>query len=200
MDTRPEGFGPVAAAVILAGGRSERMGRDKADLPFRGETLVSFVARRAAGLFPAVYLSAAAGCPRAVAGCETVADVAVGMGPLAGVATCLERIREERAFFVACDMPLFPDDAVRLVCEASEGFDACVPESPAGLEPLFAVYSKACLPAIEKRLRAGQPKMTGFLDDVRCRRIVPSEFQRADPGFLSFGNANTPEEYHLLRP
>ena len=78
-------------------------------------------------------------------------------------------------FVVACDMPFLNTDLIAHMLTLREDYDAVVPLLDGYPEPIHAAYSKACLPHIESRLKAGQLKIAGFFDDVRVRHVSESE-------------------------
>ena len=187
-------------AFIQAGGRSRRMGRNKARLELGTTTILGrgvAAARAVAGRVvlvtdePEVY---------AEYGLESVPDRWPGAGPLGGIGTALGHASSEPILVLACDVPLVTPPLLELLIERSAGADVAVCETRAeGLHPLVAVYSRRCLPAIERRLAEGRRRVVSFYDDVVVARIGEDELvQRGlDPGQLA--NVNTPEEYSGLR-
>lgn len=126
-------------------------------------------------------------------------DHFVGKGPLAGLHAGLLAARCEWALAVACDMPLVDHGLVRYMTVLSPGYDAVVPRRDGALEPLHALYSKGCLPAIEKRLAADDLRLISFYADVRIRYVAAAEIAIFDPQGRSFSNANTPEDWRQLK-
>jgi molybdopterin-guanine dinucleotide biosynthesis protein A len=191
---------PTASAVILAGGKSTRLGRDKASELLLGVSLLQRVVTRVEALVDEAVVVRAAEqvLPRLTIQTDLriVEDVFPDAGPLGGIYSGLSDIRTQRALVVACDMPLLqPALLSELLRLASEAPDAVVPLNDAGLpEPLCAVYSTSCIAAIREHLDAGTLKATSFLDDVRVRYLAPSEWRRFDPNALSFLNVNREED------
>ncbi len=197
----PAACEPIAdvTAVILAGGSSARMGSDKALLPYRGATFLETIHRRMAALFrdvivvtnrPELYRSVP--CPK-------VADIIPGLGGLSGIHAALRSTGAGHVFVVACDMPFVGADLVRCMVAMREGFDAVVPESGTGLEPLCAVYGQGALPAIEEALQSGRGKVVSIFPKIRVKTLSRDEVSLVDPGFRSFRNINTPDDYYALR-
>jgi len=185
------------AAIILAGGRSTRFGRDKAGELLRGRSLLQRVADRLDGLADEYVVVTAAGqqLPPVFASrpINVVEDRFPGAGPLGGLYTGLSSMTATRAIVVACDMPLLKPSLLRLLLRLLPGHDAVVPSN--GLpEPLCAVYAASCLPAIEAQIEAASYKLTGFFDSVDVRFVEASEWQRIDPEGVSFLNVNTEED------
>jgi molybdopterin-guanine dinucleotide biosynthesis protein A len=123
-----------------------------------------------------------------------------GAGPLAGLHAGLLAARYPWSLVVACDMPLVDHRLVRFMILLTEGHDLVVPRKGGEFEPLHALVSQACLPAIESRLKAGQRRVISFYPDVRLRIVEPSEIGIFDPEGRSFFNANTPEDWQRLLP
>lgn len=191
--------------VILAGGQSRRLGRDKAVEPFAGEPLIRRVIRRAvaavdAGEAVVVVADAerAAALPLDAAH-RTAVDVFPGGGSLGGIYTGLAAARTEWALVAACDMPFLSAPLLGYMAGRREGVDAVVPEIDGRPEPTHAMYSKGCLPAMAARLQAGQLKIAGFFGDVTLRYVAEAEVRRFDPELLSFFNINRPADLARAR-
>jgi molybdopterin-guanine dinucleotide biosynthesis protein A len=132
-------------------------------------------------------------------GLPMVPDVFPDGGALGGIYSGLRAAPGEAAFTVACDMPFLHPDVARLViARAGEG-DVVVPRAGGQLQTLHALYAKACLPAIETRLRAGRLKIVGFFEDVRVVEVAEAEVARHRAPELVFMNVNTPEELERAR-
>ena len=131
--------------------------------------------------------------------CRMVADIHPGMGALAGLQAGLQYADTDHIFAVACDMPYLDDTLVRALLARRGQADVVIPESDRGLEPLHAVYSKACLPHMEAALLAGRRRLISFLPQVRVRQFDRARVAAIDPGYASFRNINTPGEYFDLR-
>ncbi len=188
------------SVVILAGGISRRLGRDKAVEPFQGETLIHRVMRRASaavGSTDVVMVIADHGqkdrTPPDIPH-RLVIDALPGSGTLGGIYTGLEAARNEWVLVVACDMPFLSEPLLRYMTGLRDGVDAVVPIIDGRPEPTHALYSRRCIPAISLRLQAGQLKASGFLDSVRVRYVDEGEARRFDPELLSFFNVNRPED------
>ena len=183
------------AALILAGGKSSRMGRCKALLPLEGRTFLQRLTGALDG-FPHLYLSAndpalARGFPGAA-----VADRHAGAGPLAGLHAALSASRWPYLFCVPCDLPLLPASLAQPMLDAfPEGCDAlvCV-DSTGRRHPLCGIYARTALPALEAQLAAGEFRVQGLLSRLRCTWFDAGAWvdDRA------FTNLNTPEDYQQL--
>jgi molybdenum cofactor guanylyltransferase len=175
------------AGYVLAGGRSSRMGRDKALLPFRGQTLADAVACAVEQAVGSVVLVGRGdfGCWRAIP------DLYPGEGPLGGILTALADTAAEWNMIVACDMPELTAPFLLGLLEAAEASeaDALVPAGPSGrLEPLCAVYHRRARTPLEAAFRGGVRKITAALESVRAVRFPVAEIRPLQ-------NVNTPEDW-----
>ncbi len=188
--------------VILAGGKSSRMGANKALLTIGGQNLVQRLLARLERLCNRLVL--VANDPDSYRGLEVpvVRDVFPGNGPLAGIHAGLSASTTPYCLVVACDMPYASVDLGGYMARQAPGYDVVVPAHQGGLEPLHAVYSRSCLPHIEARLTAGGQRdlrIISLYPDVAVRRVVEAEIRPfGDPGVI-FCNINTREDYERLR-
>ncbi len=178
------------AGFVLVGGRSSRMGRDKALLPFRGRTLAGHVAEAVARAAGTVTLVGDAE-RYAFLGYPVLPDRMQGAGPLAGIQAALEASEAAWNLVVACDLPGVDAGFLSGLLEAarSAGADGLLAAGRTGLpEPLCAVYHRRCLPAVAAALERGAFKVTDALAglDMRIWRVQ-------DDGRLA--NMNTPQEW-----
>ena len=180
-----------ATAIILAGGRSSRMGADKSLLSVDGQPIIERICERLAGRFNRILISANEPEKLAFLGLEIVADKIPGQGPLMGIASALEASSSELNFVVACDIPHIHIGLVEeMLAEADRsGADVVVPTTGSEeYEPLFAVYRKSALEAINKVLASGGRRISDIfaLCRVKYVRLTDAEWLR---------NLNTPAEY-----
>jgi molybdopterin-guanine dinucleotide biosynthesis protein A len=193
IDSKP--LYPDVTGVILAGGRSVRMGRDKACLEVDGTTFFARIADLLRGLFPQVLI-AGERPDLAVADLPYVADLYPGSA-LGGLYTGLTTADTPFIFVAPCDIP-FPDAGlIRALVDRRAGFDVVVPRTAAGLEPLFAVYGKGCLAAMRSMLERGHYRVYDLFPQLHVcelsRRELPAGWERA------LRNVNTPEEYRRIK-
>jgi molybdopterin-guanine dinucleotide biosynthesis protein A len=196
-----------ASVIVLAGGKSIRMGRDKAWMMLDGEPLIERVVRRLLPLAAEVLVSGTdsqryeALLRRLPVAGRVVADQYPGFGPLAGMQAGLSAAGNDLALVVAADMPFVNITLLRHLIDLAPGYDGVVPNGrdprkhAGGLEPLHALYRRSCLPAIEKHLAANDRQVLCFFEDVRIRIIPDDEIRALDPDLLSFFNVNTPEDW-----
>ncbi len=193
----PKRFADVAG-VILAGGDSRRMGRNKALLEVHGERMIETAYRRMAELFDEVLLITNSPEVYDFIPCRKIADIYPCMGPLGGIHAALSCCTADRAFVTACDMPWLNPELIRELSSMPGGVDVVIPETPGGLEPLHAVYAKSCLPRMEKVLQAGERRIISFFDMAQVRLVPRGRVAALDPDYASFRNINTHEDYQQL--
>lgn len=179
----------------VAGGRSRRMGRDKSLLPWGETDLLGHALARLRALTDDVRILSGPKVRYADRAVPVHPDLLDDAGPLAGVLTGLERVEERTGLFLGVDLPLVPAALLVRLAELAADFDAVVPASTRGPEPLCAAYGPRCLEAVRRRAAAGELTMTAFWPEVRVREIKSRELEAfGDPDVL-FLNVNTPEDY-----
>ncbi|HEY9287856.1 MAG TPA: molybdenum cofactor guanylyltransferase [Candidatus Dormibacteraeota bacterium] len=180
--------------LILAGGNSRRMGRDKATLSTGRETLVEHIATRLAPVVDEVLVSLRQ--PRAeFGGVPTVVDRVVGMGPLGGMHAGFLAARHPLVWVVACDLPDVEPSLGSLLRDRATGVDAAVPQAGDQLEGVCAIYRGTVARTIEDLLHHGHRSVRALLDTITVRVVGEDELRRVDPGLRSFRNLNTPGDY-----
>jgi molybdopterin-guanine dinucleotide biosynthesis protein A len=189
------------SAAILAGGRATRLGgADKAALLIGGARIID---RQIAELaVVADDISIIANDPSRYTALQIPVqpDAMPGAGPLGGIYTALARARHDRVLVVACDLPFITRDLLaRLVEEAGDEVDAVVPKSARGPEPLCALYTRGCMPAIEARVARGALAVADLAQDIRIREISADALTAYDPDGRLFVNVNTPHDYARAR-
>lgn len=180
----------ASAAFILAGGRSRRMGADKALLVYRGRPLAAYVAARAAEAAGRAFLVGPASLCGGL-GFPCLPERFPGLGPLSGLDAALRSGLAQWCLLLACDMPGADPASLRLLldCARASGLDAAVTVSPGGrLEPLCAVYHARLAPLVEQRLRDRRLAVHGLLASIRW-----APFPAPHPRFAA--NINTPAEW-----
>lgn len=185
--------------VILAGGESSRMGRNKALMKVDGEAIIARSYRMLASLFHEVIVVTNTPDAYDFLPCRKVADIHTGVGSIAGLEAGLAASGTERIFVSACDMPFLSPDLIRLLCGESGSCDAVVPINSEGLrEPLHAVYRKTALDVIRSVIENGEKSILHVLDTVDTRLIRQEAFSSISGAVNSFSNVNTPEEYEKV--
>jgi molybdopterin-guanine dinucleotide biosynthesis protein A len=185
---------PEVSAIVLAGGRSRRLGTSKAFAPVGGIALIDRAICQLRQVSDDLLI--ATNEPESYHGFDVgiVADAWPGMGALGGIHSGLLAARHERAVVVGCDMPFLNPRLLRSMIILSESYDVVIPRLDGLLEPLHAIYSRACAQPIEGLLRAGGQRIVGFFDQVRVRYVERSELEVHDPDLLSIFNVNTPDD------
>lgn len=178
----------------MAGGKSTRMGTNKALIEFQGQRLIERTAERFTAWFDQVVVVTNTPEVYAFLGLPMVGDRTPGLGPLGGIEAGLRASRHEAAFFAACDMPFLDRELIAYMLSLAGGADAVVPVVDGIYEPMHAVYTRACLPAITASLDAGIYKITRFYDQVRVRSLPEPEVARFGAPEKLFFNCNTPDD------
>ena len=191
-------------AIVLAGGKSRRLGRDKTIEPFDGQPLIERVLARLANVTEEAVVvvndtNRIADLPISNV-VRTAVDLFTNGGSLGGIYTGLTAAKADWAFAVACDMPFINISLIEYILSLREGYDMVVPVINGRPEPTHAAYSKTCLPHMERRLRANDLKISGFFDEVRVRYVKQTDVERFDIHQLSFFNVNTEDDLqHALQ-
>lgn len=198
---------PSVSAVVLAGGRSRRLGQDKSLLVVDGQPLITRTVAKLTALsddLVVVTNSPERYEPYALP-VRFVPDERRGVGALMGVYSGLKAARHSHALVVACDMPFLNVSLLRymqglvIFQPTAERRDVIIPRIGGFLEPLHAVYGKTCMPVMERLLEQGQRQIIAFFPDVQVRYVEGQEIDRHDPLHLSFVNVNTQEDWLRVR-
>ena len=182
------------SAAILAGGRASRFGgRDKAALIVEGRAIVD---RQIDALSAVPNLNdiLLVGGSRGRAGARLVADAVPGCGPLGGIHAALTAASNDVVFVLACDMPYVTAAFIGSLCDRAPDADIVVPKTERGYHPLCAVYTRACIEPIARRLADRRLKVMDLFADVRTRVVALDV--NVDHRLLA--NVNTPEEFAAL--
>jgi molybdopterin-guanine dinucleotide biosynthesis protein A len=185
-----EDRGPLG--LVLCGGRSGRMGRDKALLPWAGSDLLGHAIARLAGVASDVVLLCGPARRYAERGLPVLPDRDEDGGPVAGLEAGLAHASGRAVVLLAVDLPLVPAALLRALVDGLDGRDAAVPVTPRGREPLCAAYGPACLGALRARVAAGERKMSAFWPDVRVREVGPAALAAFGDPETMFLNVNEP--------
>ena len=186
--------------IILAGGASSRMGSNKALLKVDGLPMITRAYRTLATLFHEVIIVTNSPLDYDFLPCRTVPDIYPGYGSVAGLHSALSNSNSAHTFVTACDLPFLDPAIIRLLCDLrAEGYDAVVPVSEGGQEPLHAVYSSACKDVFEDAIGKGERKILDILSQMNIRQVTVGDVQNIGGNAASFENINTPEEYGSIR-
>jgi len=201
MPAAPANLFPLSA-VILAGGRSRRMGTDKAllRLPSGGPTLIERVVAAARAVADEVIVVAEDAGRLPPMPVRTAPDAIAGAGPLAGLVAGFAAARHPDILALACDLPHLSVPLLRLMATLPRRWDALVPHLPdtgskTGWEPLHAIYTRACLAPMRAALDGGDRQATAFYPAIRARPLTADEMLPYDPAGRSTWSVNTPEAW-----
>jgi molybdopterin-guanine dinucleotide biosynthesis protein A len=181
-------------SIILAGGKSSRLGQSKALQVIEGKNLIQWVIDRLAMLSTEIIIATAHGesipCSSAVR-TKTVADIYPGKGPLTGIYSGLMASSGSRAIVVGCDTPFLSVGLLEYMARICSIFDVVVPRIKNKLEPLCAVYSKNCLIPIRGLLEQDEQRIRKLYSKVKVKYVEEDEINRFDAEHLSFFNVNS---------
>jgi molybdopterin-guanine dinucleotide biosynthesis protein A len=191
------------SCIILAGGKSVRLGRDKISERIDNSSLLELVISHVESLVSEIIIVVAQ--ERSFPQVEShqkikkVSDFYPGNGSLGGIHAGLVASSSFYNLVVAADMPFLNPPLLRYIFEVSDGFDFVLPRIETFFEPLHAVYSKNCIEPAESIIKRGRKAIIGLFDYVRVRYVEAEEIDRFDPKRLSFFNINTREDLELAR-
>lgn len=182
--------------LILAGGKSKRMGTNKSFVLFAGKPMIEVMIERIRGVFslPPILIT---NSPELYSylGLEMVEDIVKERGPLGGIHAGLKNSTTQFNFIFGCDMPFLNLDLINYMTErVGEDTDIVIPRYGNCVEPLYAIYSRACLRAIETQINLGSLRIQSFFSQVKISYIDQSEIVRFDPELTCFSNINTKED------
>jgi molybdopterin-guanine dinucleotide biosynthesis protein A len=187
-----------ATAIVMAGGSSSRMDTDKSMLHFDGRPLIERICEQLRGTFSQILISSNESEKFAFLGHQVVADKVPGQGPLMGIASALEISSNEINFVIACDIPYINLSFVRKMLAEAVDMDMVIPIGSDGkYEPLFAVYCKSALAAINEVLASGRRRISDVFSRCRVKYIELAPDQVGGADWLV--NINTMSEYEEYR-
>ena len=182
-------------AIILAGGKSSRMGRPKALLPFDNEPLIVHIVRALKCMFAEAVVVAAPEQELPPLPALLVRDEVAYQGPVGGIYYGLKAAQGEFCFVTSCDVAFTNLALISYFISHISNYDVVVPYWLERFQPLHAVYRRSVLPLLKEQLERGELRPVFLYDKVRTRKIGEDEIRRLDPEGLSFFNMNTPEDY-----
>jgi molybdopterin-guanine dinucleotide biosynthesis protein A len=175
-------------AVIFAGGKSSRMGEDKALLPFGGfSTLAQYQYEKFKRYFEKVYISTKEN--KFNFNAELIHDKYEVHSPLAGIVSIFDALQEDEIFILSVDAPFVEKKEIGvLMNENREGYDAVIAQTQSGLQPLCGIYKRSLIPLAEQELKENRHRLTHLLQQSRSKFVI---FEEEEP----FTNLNHPYEY-----
>lgn len=181
--------------LILAGGKSKRMGSPKHLLPASGGTMIDHIVNRLGDSFSEV-LVAGRGLKLDRADARAIEDVNLKRTPLVGILSGLIESKNPNVFVIGCDMPFVKPELIQcLMVHCRSATDVVIPVIRGYYEPLCAVYSVNNADSIRQYLDSGCSKVTGFYKSVQVTEVLESDIRKVDPALESFINLNTPHDY-----
>ena len=190
-----------ATGIVLAGGKSQRMGKDKRFLMVGGEPMVARAIAICETLFDDIVIVTAVPETLIKTSHRVVHDIEPDCSALGGIYTGLSYASLHYGFVLACDMPWVSPSVVRFLIERvyehkAVGYDVVIPRRDFGLEPTHAVYSKRCIPFLKKMIESRDFAIQKLcdVDDLSIRYVSSEEMHTFDPQGRSFVNVNTPSD------
>jgi molybdopterin-guanine dinucleotide biosynthesis protein A len=191
---------PASLTVaILAGGRSSRMGTDKAFVRVLGRPLIEDILAQLAGLGSETLIVTNRPDDYAYLQIPLFGDVLPDKGALGGLYSALHAATQRHVLCIACDMPFVVRPLLDYLISLIPEGDAIVPRLGGEAEPFRAIYARDCLAPIRAALDAGRMRVISFFPAVRVRYVDEAEIDRFDPRRLSFFNVNTPADLEQAR-
>lgn len=189
----------AASAVVLAGGRSSRMGTEKAALRFGDSTLLGRIVAELATVFDDIVIVASPHGEVALhpeSPVTLIRDEREYEGPAGALARGLAAARHDSAFGCACDLPMLSARVASAMVSMLGGYDAVIAEVGGNLQPLHAAYRRRCAAAFDAMIARGVKRLRAIAGEVRVRTLAEDEARAIDPDLASFANINTPEDYY----
>ena len=180
--------------IILAGGKSTRMGKNKALIQIEGVPIIERICVLFKKLFQEVWIITDQAEVFHGLGAKLHDDLIPNLGALGGLYSGLVLASFPHSFCVACDMPFLREPLIDYLVGGIDGFAAVVPRTKDGWQPLHAVYSKSCLEVITEVVAEKKTKIIDIYPRIKLRVVEEEEFHSLDPTNESFINVNTPED------
>ena len=186
-------------AVILSGGNNSRILADKGFLRVGKKTIVEREIAVLSMIFSPIIIVTNSPERYRNFPVELSSDLIPEKGPLGGVYSGLAASRDEYNFVVGCDLPFLNPALITYMKNSAPGYDLVVPEVNGLLEPLYAFYSRNCLPAIRVSLEQNELSIRSFFSKVKLRYVRKTEIDNFDPRGITFFNVNTREDLKQAR-
>ena len=180
-------------AVILAGGKSRRMGgKSKADMTVNGLTVIERLVKELS-FFDELLISAEKGIGYEKF-CRVIPDIYKDCGPIGGIYSALSDCDSDRLFVTACDMPLIKSDTVKRLCEY-DGYDVIAVKNGEKIEPLFAIYKKEAAEYMKECILSSRLAVRNIYEGLDVKIV---DIEEITDDKKEFFNMNTPEDYFRL--
>ena len=192
-------------SIILTGGRSSRLGREKHAEVIAGQSIIQQAIDRLGRVSREILIVISQRQARSslssftYSGTRTIADLYPEKSTLGGIYTGLMNSGNFYNLVVACDMPFLNVELLKYMAGIAPGFDVVIPRIGDKMEPLHAIYSRNCAGPMESLIKKDNLKIIGFFDAVKVRYVEQEELDRFDPEHLSFFNVNTEADLKKAR-
>lgn len=183
------------SGIILAGGKSARMGTDKALLKVGPYYIIERISRVLSMMVDEIIIVTDRPERYAKYGDRTTFDIMPGNGPMGGIHAGLVEAAHPWVLVTACDLPFISTSVGRLMMQCADGYDVVVPRYRGYFEPLYALYNKNCIKVFEQHLTKGLIKITRLYEEFNTRYLEEEEMLQVEPHLERvFFNLNTPED------
>ncbi len=191
----------TATVMILAGGKSSRMGTNKALLPMDGKANIELIKDQLTPFFSDIIVVTNDFEAYEFLKVPMVKDEYIGKGPLAGIHTGLKNSKTETNLFVACDMPFVSGELAKYLIELCDDYEGVVPRINGTLHPLFSVFKKSALPKVEQCLQEDRLRIRDLLEKLQILYVNERELEGVMVGNIEkiFYNMNYPLDYEKAR-
>ncbi len=191
---------PPLTLAIIAGGKSSRMGTDKALVQLGARPLIEDLLAQVTGLGAETIIITNRPADYAYLGLPLFADVIPEVGALGGLYTALHHSTQPQTLCLACDMPFIARPLLDYLIDLSPHTDVVIPRLKGEAEPFRGIYARAaCLTPIRAAIESGRRRVISFFPEVRVRFVDEPEIDRFDPHHRSFFNINTPADLEQAR-
>lgn len=188
-------FSPSASGILLAGGLSRRMGRDKAWLAWNGQPLLNHMVQILQPLVEEVLVIARPGQLLPPVPARIVSDRIEGAGPLGGLEAGLSGIRTPYGIVAACDMPWLNPGLIKAMVDLAPSWDLVIPRFDGRLQPLHAIYAKSLSSKVADLLGEGERRVHSLVAQAKTRILGESFLRLHDPSCRSLRSMDTGQEY-----
>ena len=188
-------------AIVLCGGQSSRMGRDKATLPFGSELLLQRIVRIVCQVVDPCFIVVVASpkqiVPELPAQVVVARDTRLGRGPMEGIAAGMRAMPScvDAIYATSCDVPLLMPEFLSMMFERLGDHDIAVPYDGRFHHPLSAVYRYKVLAVIESLLASDRLRLNYLFNEVPTSKVPTEELRAVDPDLATLMNLNQPEDY-----
>lgn len=177
--------------IILAGGKSKRLGVNKAFIELGSKKLIERIYLKLEKIFNEIIIVTNSLNNFRNFQAKIVRDKVPGIGPLGAILWGLEASTSKYNFITGCDSPFIKNEIIQLLMKKINQADVTIPYLKKGYEPLLAIYSKNCLEAIKKSINSRDLRIISFFSEVKVKIISENEIREYDPDLISFFNINS---------